>query len=83
MKTIKERTNKGYEIQLYYSKENGKYTSQTGQEREVIQCDNIGEVAQWFARNAWGSIYEDSNIARPTVWLDGMKWCFDEYSEVR
>lgn len=83
MKTIPERTNKGYEIVLYHPKVHGQYTNKTGQIREVVQCDNVGEVAQWFARNSWASPYENSDIACPTVWLDGKKWCFNEYSEVR
>lgn len=84
MKTIPKRTGKGYEIQLYYGKEGGKYTDKTGNEREVIACDNVGEVAQWFARSSWGSgLYEDNNIARPTVWLDEKPWCRCEDSEVK
>ena len=76
----KEISGIGYEIQLYHSKENGKYTEQTGNGAMVIQCNNIGEVAQWFARYSWGSMYEDSNLARPTVWHNGKPWC--KYSEI-
>lgn len=84
MKEIPQRTGKGYEIQLYYGKEMGKCTEKTGNENKVIACENVGEVAQWFARNTWSSgLYEDSNLARPTVWLDGKPWCRYEYSEVK
>ena len=82
MQTMPKRLNKGFEIQLYYPKDNGKYTQNTGNEKEVVQCDNVKEVAQWFARNSWGSIYGDSNYANPTVWLDGKPWCRGKYSKV-
>ena len=84
MKVIEKRLNVGYEIQLYYPKENGKMTSQTGNEKEVIQCDNVGEVAQWFAKNSWGSgLYGDSNIANPTVFYNGTPWCRYEDSAIQ
>lgn len=83
MKIVKEKTNKGYEIVTYYPKDHGQYTSQTGNVREIVQCDNVGEVAQWFARESWSSPYGDSDYANPTVWYNGNRWCFQEYSEVR
>ena len=82
MRTIEKQMNEGYEIVTYYPKERGMYTAKTGNVKEVIQCDNVGEVAQWFARNSWASPYEDSDIANPTVWYNGKRWCFQEYSEV-
>lgn len=82
MREIEKRENKGYEIECYYPKEYGKYTEKTGNTRKVIQCANVGEVAQWFARRSWAAPFEDSNIACPTVWLNGKKWCFGEYNMV-
>lgn len=82
MQEINKRTGEGYEIQLYYPKERGQYREKTGNESTVIQCDNIGEVAQWFARRSWGSVYGDSDTANPTVWFNGKPWCKYEYSEV-
>ena len=82
MREVSKRTNVGYEIQFYHPKVHGEYTEMTGQNSRAIQCDNIGEVAQFFARQSWGSIYENSNCARPTVYYNGKPWCRGEYSEV-
>lgn len=82
MKIVKEKENKGFEIVTYYPKEKGNYTEKTGKIREVIQCANVGEVAQWFARNAWAAPYGDSNYANPTVWYNGTKWCFTENTTI-
>lgn len=80
MKEITKRMNKGYEIQLYYPKNDPNY----GNEKLVIQCDNVGEVAQWFARRSWGSgLYGDSNEANPTVFYDGVPWCRYEESAIQ
>lgn len=80
MKEIKQRENKGYEIQLYYPKNDINY----GNEKLVIQCDNVGEVAQWFARRSWGSgTWGDSNIANPTVFYNGVPWCRYEESAIQ
>ena len=80
MKEIEKRMNQGYEIQLYYPKNNPNY----GNELLVIQCDNVGEVAQWFARRSWGSgLYGDSNEANPTVFYNGVPWCRYEESAIQ
>ncbi len=79
---IPKITGKGYEIQLYHPKVKGETTRHTGKGAKVIQCDNIGEVAQWLARNTWACTYGDNNIANPSVWYNGKPWCRYEYSEV-
>ena len=82
MKVIEKRENKGFEIELYYPKEHGTYTDKTGNLKEVIQCDNVGEVAQFFAQRSWSAPYGDNNCANPTVWYNGTKWCFTEESTI-
>lgn len=80
MKNLEKRMNQGYEIQLYYPKNDPNY----GNEKLVIQCDNVGEVAQWFARRSWGSgLYGDSNEANPTVFYNGVPWCRYEDSAIK
>lgn len=80
MKEIEKRMNQGYEVQLYYPKNDPNY----GNEKLVIQCDNVGEVAQWFARRSWGSgLYGDSNEANPTVFYNGVPWCRYENSAIK
>ena len=80
MKEIEKRMNQGYEVQLYYSKNDPNY----GNEKLVIQCDNVGEVAQWFARRSWSSgLYGDSNEANPTVFYNGVPWCRYEESAIQ
>lgn len=82
MRVVEERENKGFEIELYHPKEYGRYTPNTGNVSKVIQCDNVGEVARFFARNSWGSPFGDNNYANPTVWYNGQKWCFTEESVI-
>lgn len=83
MREIEKRTNKGYEIECYYPKVNGRYTEKSGNTSHVIQCDNVGEVAQWFARRSWGRPTEDSNECCPTVWYNGAKWNFNETDVIK
>lgn len=83
MREIEKRKNQGFEIELYYPKENGRYTSNTGNVKKVIQCDNVGEVAQFFARDSWAAPFGSNNYANPTVWYNGQKWCFTEYSTIQ
>ena len=62
MREIEKRKNQGFEIELYYPKENGRYTSNTGNVKKVIQCDNVGEVAQFFARDSWAAPFGHKTI---------------------
>lgn len=68
MKRLKAREGKGYEVQWY---------DETGNAADVVQMDTAEELAQYLARSCWGSIRFTQN---PTVWKDGAKWCFEEYS---
>ena len=70
MKRINKREDKGFEVQFY---------NDNGDSAEVVQCDTVEELAQFLARCCWGMSF-GTNL--PTVWKDGKKWCFGEYSEV-
>lgn len=70
MKEVKEREGKGLEVQ-WYDKE--------GNATRVVQIDNITELAQYLARSCWGSPRFESN---PTIWKDGRRWCYREYTPV-
>lgn len=74
MKKNAERTGKGFEIVCYYPKEHGQYTANTGNQCCVFQTDSVEEVAEWFASRAWGRVFEDSDVAMPTVYLNGERW---------
>lgn len=74
MKRISKREGKGFEIVCYYPKKNGQYTANTGYQRCVFQTDSVEEVAEWFASLSWGRVFEDSDIATPTVYLNGEMW---------
>lgn len=73
MKRISKREGKGFEIVCYYPKKNGQYTANTGNQSRVFQTDSVEEVAEWFASRAWGRVFEDSDIAMPTVYLNGVR----------
>lgn len=74
MKSIKVREGKGFEVQFYAA---------NGDAGMVMQCDTVEELAQYLARCCWGNNlanWEHRNL--PTIWKDGKKWCFHEYTPV-
>ena len=71
IRELNARENKGFEVQWY--KKNGSYG-------KVVQCDTVLELAQYLSRCLWGStVGFESN---PTVWYNGEKWCFGEYTPI-
>ena len=69
MKTLSAREGRGYEVQFYDDK--------TGENTKVMQVDTADELAQYLARCCWGR-----NLGRnlPSIWKDGGKWCFGEFT---
>ena len=69
MKQIDKRQGIGYEVQFY--------DDRTGNASHAVSLDSVEELAQLLARCCWGQ-----NLGKhlPTVWKDGKKWCFGEYS---
>lgn len=74
MREIKKRENKGFEIVCYHPKIYRQYAPNTGEISRILQTDDVKEVAAWFSRRAWGRVYEDDNIANPTVYFNGKRW---------
>lgn len=66
-----KRTGEGFEIQFY--------DSETGDNSFVVKTDTVGELAQYLARCCWGNSIGD---IPPSVWKDGEKWCFGEYTQL-
>ena len=72
MRKLKNRTGKGFEIQFY--------DDETGNNSFVIVVATAEELAQYLARCCWGHTLGKNP---PSVWKNGEKWCFGEYSPVR
>ena len=68
MRRLKTKECRGYEVQWY---------DEAGNATDVMQTDTVEELAQYLARSCWGAARFSQN---PTVWKDGRKWCFGEYS---
>ena len=70
MEFIKERRNKGFEVQLY---------GDDGNASHVVAVESIEALAQYLARCCWGQ-----NLGKnlPTVWHYGTKWCAGKYTTV-
>lgn len=68
IRRLSNRKGAGFEVQWY---------DKDGRAAEVQQMDTIEELAQYLARCCWGADRFDHT---PTVWLNGEKWCFCEYS---
>lgn len=69
---IEKREGKGFEIQFY--------DDATGNNSFVVRVDTAEELAQYLARCCWGhSIGKNP----PSIWKNGEKWCFGEYSPIR
>ena len=66
-----KRTGKGFEIQFY--------SDADGSASSVIAVDTVEELAQFLARGCWGQNLGEN---LPTIWKDGERWCFREYTPV-
>jgi len=71
IKQRKERTGQGFEIQFYSDKD--------GNNTTVTSVDTVEELAQFLARCCWGNSLGKNP---PSVWKDGKKWCFNEYTPI-
>ena len=71
IKELKERSNIGFEVQWY---------DDNGYNARVAQCDTVEELAQYLSCCLWGSVKGFKN--NPTVWRNGKRWCFGEYTPV-
>lgn len=71
MKNLNKREGKGFEVQWY---------TDEGDKSWVKQCDTVEELAQYLSRCMWGSAKGFKN--NPTVWHNGKRWCFCEYTPV-
>ena len=71
IRDLDKREDKNFEIQWY---------DDDGNNSKVTQCDTVEELAQFLARCLWGSVKGFKN--NPTVWHNGEKWCFCEYTPV-
>ena len=71
LRDLDERENKGFEVQWY---------DDEGSASWVKQCDTVEELAQYLARSLWGSVRGFKN--NPTIWYNGERWCFGEYTPV-
>ena len=69
MKELKDRQDVGFEVQFYDDK--------TGNASHAVAVDSVEELAQILARCCWGN---SLGTHLPTVWKDGKKWCFGEYT---
>lgn len=68
---LEERENKNFEVQWY---------GNNGNNERVVQCDTVEELAQYLSRILWGSVSGFKN--NPSVWHNGKRWCFNEYTPV-
>ena len=70
IRRLDKREGTGFEVQWY---------DKNGKASEVQQMDTVEELAQYLARNCWGADRFDHT---PTIWRDGERWCFSEYTPV-
>lgn len=68
IRKLEKRKNHGFEIQFY---------DDIGNSSFVVATDTVEELAQYLARCCWGHAF-GRNL--PSVWKDGKKWCFGEYT---
>lgn len=71
IRDIPEREGKNFEVQWY---------GDTGDYSRVVQCDTVEELAQYLSRILWGSVKGFTN--NPSVFHNGKRWCFGEYTPV-
>ena len=71
IKDLGKKENKNFEVQWY---------DDNGDNERVVQCDTVEEPAQYLSRCLWGSTKGFKN--NPTVWHNGKRWCFGEYTPV-